>query len=342
MAQEQTTSTLETWNPQIVEWIQEEVENTPKSVINEITEIETTNRLRVSNVTLAGLVPMHEVSEMGEAVQNQFLESWRTDFIRRNWRDVVTFSKPLMDTDLTKALKNKVQDYTRNVIQSRELNFFGLFRNAWLNQGNYAYAWGKALASTLIPRKDGVGTYASTYYDGIQRALSYSAVDLGRTVLASQVSDTGNILDVGGLDRDILLVVGPANAEVAYQIAGVDAPKERPDTANRAGNFFVRGAKYSVLVTKYFTWEAAKLANDTTVTKTSVSNFYDSMWCLLDLKMMGQHCHFYEQDGYYYFDTEINKRNEAINDYSYDAYAYGFDSPLGVFISKADGSIYVG
>ena len=39
MASELTTSTLEAWNPQIVEWILECVDNAPESVINEITEI---------------------------------------------------------------------------------------------------------------------------------------------------------------------------------------------------------------------------------------------------------------------------------------------------------------
>ncbi len=332
-----TVDTLETFDPQISEWIQEEIDSTPKSVFEDLVDVEKTNRLRESVVTYMGLVPMHEVAEMQESVPNQYLEGWRTDFIRRNWRDEVTWSKILLDTDLSKNVtKNRVKEYTRNVISSRNLYFFGLLRNAFVNSGLYAYAWGKPLASIAIPRKDGNGTYASTFYDGVQRPLGYTAVDLARQVIADQVSDVGNLLSQAGSMDNMCIVCSKDNAEVAFQIAGTNVTGERPDTADRATNYFRKGANYDVLVTEYVGYNAAKLAGETTVTKTSASNYYDSFWALLDMKSVKKYWKFYEQEGYYYFDTEINKKNEAVVEYSYDAYAFGITSPIGGCYSRGD------
>lgn len=337
-----TTGNFDSWNPYIIELTQQELDNTPNSAIEEVFDVKTTNRLTFIEGTYSGLVPMTEVGEMGVSVENNFTESWKLQFQRRNWRQSVVFSKNLLDTNLTDALRDRNAEYVRNTVDSRDLNVYSLLRNAWTNSGLFAYPWGKALASTSIPLKNASSTFATTFLDGTQRAFGYDSLDLARKVLASQVSDSGNLLRVADADNEMCIMVTPNNAELAYQIAGAQAPETRPDTANRAGNFFVKGSKYTVYVNKWLSYQAARLLGETTVAQTSASNYWDTMWAVVDMKLAKKYWKFYESEGYYYFDTEINKKNESIIEYAYDSYCFGIISPIGVFLSKGDGSAYSG
>ena len=337
-----TTQVFETWKPEIDLFISDELDNTPQTVIEKLFSVQSTNRLQKSEITYSGFMPMHEVSENGEAIENQLLEGYRTNYVRQNWRDYVVFTKNLLDTDQSDTVKSMAQDLARTQIQTRELNATGIFRNAFINSGFYSWGDGKGLVSLTHPRKDGNGSQANTFADGVQRALTYDNAVLLRNVQIANVSNTGNLLNLADPGNDMCLMVGPYLQEQAFQIAGVNNMDTRPDTADRAANFFVKGTKFTVLVCKYMSYEAAYLAGETTVAKTNAANYWDTMWGIVDTRVAKRYLKFYEGTGYPYFTDEINKKNESLVKYAYDAYAYGVTSFLGIAMSKGDGTTFTG
>jgi len=334
-----STQWWETWKPEIDSFIQEEMDQPVKMVVDEIFNVKSTNRLQVSEITTSGYSPAHLVGEDGDAVENQIMQNYRTNYIRGNFRDFAVFTKVLLDTDQNGDIEQKARDLPRMQSYSRELYIMGLIRNCFVNSGNFAGGDGKALVSGGHPLKNGSGTFANTYTDGVQRPLTYDNFNLLRNVMRSFVSNNGNILNMADPQTEIALVVGPYLEEQAFQIMEVET---RPDTANRAGNFVAQGLKGKVIVSNMLSWEAASQAGDYTGTKASAGNFYDTQWGIVDLKASKRYAKVFSQEGYPYYKDSIRDENESVRKYAYDAYAFGSTAPFWLAFSKGDSSTYTG
>ena len=172
----------------------------------------------------------------------------------------------------------------------------------------------------------------------MQLPLDYASALVGQDVMLSAVSDTGNLLSVADPGVNKVLLVGPQNRNNAFQLAGVNASDYEPDSAENNANYFRKGDTFDVLVTKYISWEAATLMGETSVAKTSSSNFYDSMWFIIDVPLAKRVNKMYVQEGYAYSSDDVNFDNEALLFYLYDMYAFGNSSWLPTFGSKGDHS----
>lgn len=334
------TDNYEVWRPEVYAFIDEGMENAlRKAEYESLFTIKETDRLNAPEIPFAGYRPMQEVGEFGNAVAQDPLQGFRTDYNRKDFRMETTFSAASIQTDQHNVLENLGKSLPETVMYSRNLNILSVIRRAY--DLTTTYATGKTAASTAIPLKDGSGTYSTTFFDGVQRAPNYANAVALRKVLISQVADNGNLLNIGASDRKQVLWGSSALEQELFEIAGVEA-KDRPDTANRAMNFFVKGAYFDVLIFKGVTFEAAKQMGEIgTATKLS-NNIWDGMWGICDVETMKKYWKVYVQSGYKggKFDDEINKRNESMTFYGYDAYTYGVTSFLGFTVSNSSGATW--
>lgn len=332
------TSLYQTWKPEIDAYIQDEESQTPTPSYKKIFAETTTDRLQINDVTWSGFGPMVEVSELGDAVEDENKEGYKTSFSRRYFRKKAVFSKPLLDTDQTGQVEQMTRDLVRARSYSRELFVWSVFRRAFdttLTLGD-----GKPLVSTLHPRKDGGAVQINTFADGVQRPLSYdNALDLQDQLLAL-VSNSGNMLGVGAVNKNKVIVVPPTLREEAFQIAGVEGPDKEPDTAENNMNYFRKGDKFDVMVCDWIKYEAAYQAGETSVAKTSTSNYWDSVWFIVDSTIASRYMKVFVGEGYPSFDDKVNEENESIIKYAYDAFTFGAITFYPVVGSKGDNSAY--
>jgi hypothetical protein len=333
-----TTGSFQTWKPEIDAYITDEESNLPMGSFSEIFSVDSTNRLSVNEVTDSGFGPMDEVGEQGDAVEDAALEGYTYNYIRKNFRKKAIFSKVLMDTDQSGEIEKRARDLPRAVKYSRELNIWSMVRNAWSQ--SYLFGDGKSLVSTAHPRKDGGTSQTNTFNSGVQKTLTYdNALEL-QDVLLSLVSNTGNLMNVAAPGRNKCLVVGTYLREQAFQIAGVEGAEKEPDTMDNNSNYFRKGDKFDVLVVDWLTYEAAKQAGETTVAKTSASNYWDTMWGIVDRDLAKRYFKVKEQKGYPYYDDDINKDNESLIKFAYDAYTFGNTAYYPIALSKGDATTF--
>jgi len=335
MAYQMTTDDFNSWDQYIQGLHQQEDLKLPTKY-EELFDVNETDYLIFREGVYAGLSPMQVVDQLGSAIPDSLAMGFQTNFTSAYYRKVVAISKTLLDTNKTADLDNFVTEQMRNLHYSRSLNLFGWLRNAANSTGKYALTWGTNLLSVKIPLKNSGTTSITTFVDGKQRPLSYSAFDLLTNALASQTSDSGNIIEVNDdFDNDLMLITSYNNKVPAFEIAEVS---ERPDTADRSENYFVHGAKCDLLLTNFIGYKAAVQAGETTVSQTSASNNWDSSWFVIRKSDAKRYWRMFKMKGYEYYDTEINKANESINHFSYDSYSSGVLSPLGFVGSLGDNS----
>jgi hypothetical protein len=332
------TTNWQTWKPEIDAYIQDEKAAQPKSVYSQLFDVRSTNRLQINDVTYSGMSKMESVGELGDAVEDESLEGYTTSYSRSYYRKSATFSAALMQTDQTGTVETLARDLARLPEYTRNLEAFSVFRRGWDTTKTYGNA--KQLISVSLPRKDGGGTQYNTFSDGVQRPLTYdNALDLQDQLIAL-LSNSGNLMGVGDMGRNKTILCSPYLREDAFQIAGVNGPDKEPDTNENNMNFFRKGDKFDVLCTQWISYEAAVDAAETAVAKTSASNYWDSMWFIVDTTIVKRYLKFFFSEGYAKYDDEITKANEALVKYVYDSFAYGVSSPIFVVGSKGDNTTF--
>lgn len=333
-----TTQLHQTWKPEIDAYIQDELDQMPDSLYKQVFTVRTSDRLQLQEVDYGAFTPMVTVGELGDAVEDNAIEGYKNLYQGLNYRKSATFSSDLLETDQTGEVERIARSFANVVEYSRNLWVFSSWRRGW--DGLITYGDSKPLFSIAHPLKTGGYTNANTFADGVQRPLSYDNVLLAQDAMIANVSQSGNILQNGAIGRNKVLWCSPYLREKAFQLAGVhDLPSEKPTTTDRAKNYFVSGDKFDVLVVPWVSYEAARQAGETgTVTKSSNSNYWDSMWGLMDTDLFKRFAKVWFRTGYPMFADEITKANQAFVKYAYDKYAYGYTSPLGIFGSKGDSS----
>lgn len=336
-----TTGVFEVWKPEIYSWIQDEQNEHKFNLYESLFSLETTNRLQIPEVTYAGLPPMSEVGELGDAVDAESIQGYKTNYNVKVYRQKQVFSRLIMNTDQSNVVERLSRDIVQSQKRSRELYVWSVLRNAF--NSTVTYGDGVPLVSLSHPRKDGGTAQANTFADGVQKALNYeNALELQDQLIAI-VANNGNLMVAGSPGRKKILFGSEYLREKLYQIAGVDAPMYKPGTANNDKNYFAEGDKFDVLIVPYMNYEAAKLASEVgSVTKTSASNYWDTMWGIADADLAKRYFKVFEQEGYPRFQDEERYENEAMNFYGYDQYAYGVTAYYPVVMSKGDSSTYSG
>jgi hypothetical protein len=331
---------FQTWKPEIDAYIQDELDQMPKSYYSEVFTVKSTNRLMLSEVDYGTFAPMLEVGEFGDAVEDEAIEGYKYAYQRRSYRKYAKFSSDLLETDQTSEVERIARSFAQSIEISRNLWIFGMFRNAW--NGLFTYGDGKTLISTAHPMKNGLGTQYNTFTDGVQKALTYDNALALQDVMISTVSNAGNLMSVGAMGRNKVLFGSPYLREKMFQIAGVDSSGWKTDSADRNANYFVKGDKFDVLVLPWISYEAARRAGEVTFAKTAAANFYDSMWGIMDVELVKKFFKVYTAQGYAKFDEDTDKSNQAFIKYAYDKYAFGATGFFGLAMSKGDGTTYTG
>jgi hypothetical protein len=332
-----TTANWEVWKPEIDAYVMDEMDNLPQSLYEQVFDVGTTNRLQWNEKTFSGYSPMQEVGDLGNAEDDETLDGYKFSYARRSYRKKAEFSSDFLETAQTKEVENRAKDFARVVQYSRDLHVFEIFRKAW--DSGVTYGDGVPLVSPSHPRKDGGGNQSNTFADGVQRPLSYDAVAELQDVLISNVSNSGNLMAAGAPGRNKVLWTSPYQKEVAFQIAGVDGPDQKPGTDENDANYFIRGDKYDVLLIDWITYEAARQENEHGgVAKTSASNYWDTMWGVMDKELCQRFFKVYVGEGYEQYDDDLNKDNQVYIKYAYDKFAYGVTNWIGFAGSKGDGT----
>jgi len=335
-----TTQNWQTWKPEIDAYIQDETDQMPDSLYSKVFTVKGVDRLQISELDYGTFSPMLEVPELGDAIADNAVEGFRYNYQRRSYRKSATFSSDLMETDQSGQVESMARSFANVIEYSRNLYAFGMFRNSF--NASYLFGDGLTLASTKHIIKNGLGTQANTFADGIQKPLTYDNALKLQDVMLGNVSQAGNLMSVGAVGRNKVIWCTPFNREQAFQIAGANASKENPTTANRSANYFVQGDKFDVLVIPWVQYEIARQAGETAVAKTSASNFYDSMWGIMDMELVKRFFKMFYASGYAKYDEEITKANQALVKYAYDKYAFGATAWYGFTASKGDNSTYTG
>lgn len=331
------TSLWSVHKPEIDAYIKDQTEMEAEGIYRKLFNVKTSNRLNLTDVGYSGFQPMVEVGEMGDAVEDEAREGYTSVYTRRYYRKKAVFSKPLLDTDISP--EGTIEDVARalpsTIEYSRNLYFTSMFRRAF--DTTLTFGDGKQLISTVHPRKDGGGTQNNTFSDGVQRPLTYDNVILLEDQMLSMLSNSGNLMALGNENRNKLLFCSPYLRTQAFQIANID---KEPDTDENNANYIVKGANYDVLVSKFFSWEAATIAGETTVAKSSSSNWYDKMWGILDMDMAKMYFKAYVSEGYPDYAEKINEDNESVIKYAYDSHAHGNSGFFPVVMSKGDNTTF--
>lgn len=336
-----STQQWSAWDQAIESYIQDQTEQEITPLYKELFDTTTRNELQLTYVGSSGYGLMQEVGEQGDAIPDSPLEGYKTFYRRQNYRKSATFTKVLLDTDLTGEVERRARGLPMTVEYSRNMYTTGMFRRAW--DTSYTWGDGKPLISLSHPLKDGSGTQENTFTDGVQRPLTYDNALRLEDVLGAMVSNSGNLLNTGATGRNLVLFGAWNLRETLFQIAGVEGPDKQPDTDDNNVNWFRKGAKYDVLVSKFFSYEAAKNAKEVgTITKSSSLNYWDSMWGIMDVDVCKAYNKMVIYEGYPYYEEEFRVKNETMAKYALDAYTFGTSGYFGTVSSKGDNSVYTG
>lgn len=335
-----TVQDWQIWKPEINAYIDAELEVSPKSYYEQIFKVEPTNRLQLPELDKGGYNPMEQVSESGDALEDDAIEGYKFVYQTTHYRKFTRFSSDVMQTDQKSQVKELAKNFAQLPQTSRDLRIFSSVRRAF--DAGLTYGDAKPLISLSHPRKDGGAAQGNTYSDGKQLALSYDNALKLQDVLLATVSQSGNLLNVGGMGRNKVLFGSQYQREKLFQIAGVQTSGEKPGTTDRETNYFTKGDRFDVLILPWISYEAAVRAGETTLAKTDSGNYWDKMWGVLDIDLVKKFSKVYTREGYWKFDEELDKNNESMKKFVYDAYGFGFTSWMGWAISKGDNSTYSG
>lgn len=327
-----TTNTLQLYKAEIEEYMDQEAGMLPVPLYSQLFGVKDTNKLfTYLQQYSTGTNLMSEVGEMGMAVEIDAQDGYGLTIKRKIFRNKMTFSSDLFETDQHSKIKELAVAIRRKPRYTRDVYVMGIIRNAF----NPLITWstGKPLASVAQPYKDGSGTYSTTFADGLQRGMDYDAVKLLEDSLYNMNSDSGNVTVSGAETRKKVIVCTPFNRETAFQIAKVE---DRYDTAERAGNYFFKGANFDVVVTKFIGHSVATQAGETAVAQTDSTNYWDRMWGIMDAELAKKYVSVEVATGYEKFGDEIVQGNQAIVKYAYDKFTYGVVDPRFGAWSKAN------
>lgn len=322
------------WNahrPEIDAYVKDESNKMPAPMYSKLFDVETTPMLESTEFGWSGFGPMVEVGEMGDSVEDESKEGYSYTFVRRAYRKHAVFSSDLAETGQSLKIEQIARDLPRTLMYTRELNVFGMLRNAF----NPLYTWGdgKTLASVAHPLKNGSGTQANTFSDGVQLPLDLENVKILQDVMYNMVSNSGNLLNIG--EKPILFFT-PNNRVKAFEIAESDLK-----SAENEKNYW-KGNLYDLMEIPWMKYEAAKQAGEITAAKSSSSNFYDSMWGLIDPTLAKKYFKVKIASGYAKYTDKVREQNQALVKYAYDKYTWGTTGYYPIVISKGDNSTYAG
>jgi hypothetical protein len=207
-----------------------------------------------------------------------------------------------MRNDQTGKVKQMVSDMVRALHDTREMKIFSTLRRSF--DTGLTLGTGKPLVSTTIPRKDGGSTYRNTFNDGVQYAMTYNKILELQDILMDMPSNSGNALGIGGTGNNLVLICGRKLREKAFQYAGVEGPDMEPDTNENNMNYIRKGEKFDVLIVPQLEWFYASRNGETAVAKTSSSNYWDTMWGVLDREAVKRSLKVFVQSGYERYDEE--------------------------------------
>lgn len=332
------TTDSQAWKPEIDNIIDDELALLGDAGLDKLFTVKGTDRLQINEVGISGYQPMQMVGELDDAPEDQPIETYGFSYQRQTYRKMTVFSSDILQTDQIGIVEQKAKQIARTAKYTRGLNAYGVFRKAF--NASVVYGDTKPYISTLHPRKDGAGTQTNTFADGVQRELGYDNVKLLEDQLYAQVSNVGNILQIGNATRNKLLVVPYALREKAFQIAGIEGPDEKPGTADNDKNYFRKGARFDVYIPQFLGFESAKQAGEIgTATKTA-NNYWDTMWFIMDSDAVKMYLKFFYANGYEKYYDKVREENEAFIKIVHDKYAYGLSGWFGAVGSKGDNSTY--
>lgn len=313
-------------------WIQEEADSVmPKTLLNKVFSVETTNKLYEDDSSWSGIDYPELVGEAASSPEDELL-------IGYTWRYELNTYKRKMAIS---SLLNKVDQYSiaqaeemsrelaRKAAQGRDVNAFSVFRKAF--DPDVTYGDGRPFISTQHPRKDGGPAQRNTFLDGVQDKLSYDAVKDLEDVMYEVFSNKGIPLNIG-LESKLVLMVTPYNREVALQIAECD---KIPGSVDESVNYF-KGRNLDVLVNPYISWRFAYNRGETTSTDRET---YDQRYFLIDPSFAKKLLKFKQLQNF-----EIKAWEDEDTDVMYakvaDVYAFGISGWFGVVASLGDESTY--
>jgi hypothetical protein len=330
--------TLATWDlyrPEIDAFIKDEEQKiTP--MYEKIFSVENTNRLEKTEFGWSGLSPMVRVEETGDSVEDENLQGYAWSYVRQVYRKHITFSSDLIETNQQPdpKMETMARELPRAVAYSRNMNAFGMIRNAF--SSSYLWGDGKALASTAHPLKNGTGTQPNTFADGVQRALSKLALQELEDVLQDMISNSGNSMYIENVKP--ILWFAPKYRVKAFELAESELT---PETDANAANYW-KGNLYDLWELPYIKYRFAYQAGETEVAQTSADNYWDSMWGLIYPTVTQKYFKMKIADGYAKYSDEEIKRNQTFVKYASDKYTFGNTGFFGFVASKGDGTTYTG
>ena len=332
-----TSSVLQVWNKEIDSYIEDELDVMPPSIYKQLTSYVTNKDIYNYDATISGYSPMHEVGEGGNAINNDPVEGFVTPYYLKEYRDGTTFTSTVLETDRHDRVSLQARQWARLPEYTRDINAMSVLRRGW----DTTFTWGDSLQliSTAHPSKKGATQY-NTFFDGVQLPLDYDNAVALEGVQGEIVSNSQNLLSVGDENRNKILVVPFALREKAFQIAGVNGPDLKPDTAENNSNYFRKGARYDVIVTKFLGWNIATQMGETAVARTSTSNYYDSTWFIVDQALAQKYFRFMNFPGYPNFTEETQIENGNIYKVAADKYKFGASGWFWIVGSKGDNSTF--
>jgi len=311
-------------------WVKDENESTiHKSLYSQVATVETTSKLFEDDATYSGIGYPELVGEAAASPEEDLLLGYTWRYTKRVYKKKMAVSKLLQDVDLYGVAKaeEKSRELGRVAAEGRDVNFFSIFRRAF--DPEVVYGDGVPLISVQHPRKDGGAAQSNTFSDGVQDALSYTAVKELEDVMYEVFSNSGTPLNIG-LNSQLVLMVPPYLREEALQISQADGI---PETDTHNLNYF-KGRNLDVLVNPYISWRYAVAAGETTSTDRAT---YDKRYFLLDSAMSKKMLKFkqlknFEIKSWEDYDTDVTYAKVA------DVYAYGISGWYGITGSLGDGT----
>ena len=332
-----TTNEMEVWSKEIDTYIEEEKGLMLTPAYRKLANVTKNSDLYNSDKTISGFSPMEEVGEGGNALSDAPLDGYEARYYLKEFRKSVTFTSTMRETSRHGEVMEQSKSFATAPEYTRNLEVMGILRNGW--DTTITYGDSKQVISLSHARKDGGTAQGNTFDDGVQRPLSYDAVKRLEDVMGYTVSNSGNILETGAEDRKKILVTTFNNRLEAFKIADVASGME-PDTAENNQNYFVKGANFDVLITKALSHNAAFLMGETSVARTSTSNYYDSMWFIVDPELAKKYFKVMEMPGYPETRTEIQVLNGNLIKVIDDKYKKGMSHWMWVYGSKGDNTTF--
>jgi hypothetical protein len=306
-----------------------------KSFYGELYGVKPTSQLSKKYSSIAFADIPEETAENQGAIADDVQEGYDWEVAVKSWSKKLSLTYLLKKTDQSglHTIEEYARDLARKAVLGRDVQTMGIpFARAF--DTTKTYGDGKQMISLSHPRKDSGTAQMNTFADGVQRALDYDALILLEDEFASLVSNKGVPLDIG-INGNLTLMVTPLNREVAMQITEC---KGEPDVLTNNINYW-KGRSVNLIVNPYMAHVWAKKTGITAVAKTSASNYWDSMYFLMDTTWAKKMLQMDELAG-------INTETEYVKDTReeiarvWDDFGVGIKGWYGIAGSKGDVSTF--